>query len=156
MTPGKGSGYYSMPMLEAVNWGTQNPVQPNSRQFLEREFSSSHDGDGGNGQHRAFDQAEAAAFTKALQLYETFLAIDWHYQGDNISTRMNLMVYFNGQPERIRSDGASRNLRPGHRHLQSEWNRMGRAGRRRSERRRTGLPDDHPRARPFARAETSA
>jgi serralysin len=92
-------------MLQAVNWGTRTQSNQIPVSFWSGNFGPIPTATGGNIFTQFLTQAEAVAFTKALQVFETFLAIDWQYVGDNFDTRMDLMVYVNNNQDEFGAMG---------------------------------------------------
>jgi Ca2+-binding RTX toxin-like protein len=82
-------------MIQAVNWGTRTQFNQIPVSFWSGNFGPVSTATGGQVFTEFLTQAEYNAFSKALSLYETFLAIDWLYQGDSVTTRMNMAVYNN-------------------------------------------------------------
>lgn len=78
-------------MITAVNWGTRTQFNQIPVSFWQGNWQ--WDSNSGVVITQNMTNAEATAFTKAILLYETFLAVDFVYAGDNVNARFNLMVY---------------------------------------------------------------
>jgi len=83
-------------MLQAIDWGNRTQSNQIPISYWSGFFQTAT-ATGGNVTTRFLTQAEVQAFNTALNIYDALLNIDWFYAGDNVNTRMNLMVYDNQQ-----------------------------------------------------------